>query len=258
MKTRMPTLFVGHGSPMNALEVNAHTSAWRQLGKSLPSPQAILVVSAHWYTNGTGVTAMEQPRTIHDFQGFPPELFAQQYPAPGSPELAQRIRQVLRPLPVTADQQWGLDHGAWSVLMHLYPQAQIPVVQLSIDARATPSAHYELAQRLGPLRDEGILIVGTGNVVHNLRRINWQTPPTAWPWATQFNDHIRNALLRNDHQAVIDYETAGEAARESVPTPEHFLPLLYVLGAAGADSQVSFPTDGIELGSISMLTVLCS
>jgi 4,5-DOPA dioxygenase extradiol len=258
VKTRMPTLFVGHGSPMNALELNAHTSAWRQLGESLPVPRAILAVSAHWYTNGTGVTAMLQPRTIHDFHGFPPELFAQQYPAPGSPELAHRAQQLLQPSPVVADSQWGLDHGTWSVLMHLYPQAQIPVVQLSIDARATPSDHYELAQRLAPLRDEGILILGSGNVVHNLRRINWTTPAGAWPWAAQFNDYIRNAVLRNDHQAVIRYEAVGEAARESVPTSEHFLPLLYVLGAAGAGGKVSFPTDGIELGSISMLTVLCS
>ncbi|HEY6641873.1 4,5-DOPA dioxygenase extradiol [Povalibacter sp.] len=255
---RMPTLFIGHGSPMNALEINSHTSAWRAMGESLPTPRAILAVSAHWYMDGTAVTAMEQSRTIHDFYGFPPELFAQNYPAPGSPDVAQRVQQVLQPLPVLADQQWGLDHGTWSVLLHLYPQAQIPVVQLSIDAREPPAFHYALGQRLAALRDEGVLILGSGNVVHNLRRIDWSTRGGGPSWATEFNDYIRSALMRNDHQAAIDYEVAGDAARLSVPTPEHYLPLLYVLGAAGAGSQVSFPTDGIELGSISMLTALCS
>jgi len=255
---RMPTVFIGHGSPMNALETNQHTNAWRALGESLPAPRAILVVSAHWYTEGTAVTAMQRPRTIHDFYGFPPELFAQTYPAPGSPEIARRVQEVLQPLPVVADEQWGLDHGTWSVLAHMYPQAQFPVLQLSIDAREPPAFHYRLGQRLAALRDEGVLIVGSGNIVHNLRRIDWNASNGGYPWATQFNDTIREALSRGDHQTAIDYEIMGDAARQSVPTPEHYLPLLYVLGAGGSDAEVSFPTDGIELGSISMLTVLCS
>lgn len=255
---RMPTVFIGHGSPMNALEANRHTHAWRALGESLPAPRAILAVSAHWYTDGTAVTAMERPRTIHDFYGFPPELFAQNYPAPGSPDIARRVQEVLQPLPVVADGQWGLDHGAWSVLVHVYPQAQIPVLQLSIDARQPPAFHYRLGERLAPLRDEGILILGSGNVVHNLRRIDWNASGSGYPWAVQFNDTIREALARGDHRAAIDYEQAGDAARLSVPTPEHYLPLLYVLGAGGTAARVSFPTDGIELGSISMLSVLCS
>ncbi|HMN45131.1 MAG TPA: 4,5-DOPA dioxygenase extradiol [Povalibacter sp.] len=255
---RMPTVFIGHGSPMNALEANRHTNAWRALGESLPTPRAILAVSAHWYIDGTAVTAMEHPRTIHDFYGFPPELFAQNYPAPGSPEIARRVQDVLRPLPVAADGQWGLDHGTWSVLVHVYPQAQIPVLQLSIDARQSPEFHYRLGERLAPLRDEGVLILGSGNVVHNLRRLDWNASGSGYPWATQFNDTLREALARGDHRAAIDYEQSGEAARLSVPTPEHYLPLLYVLGAGGTDAQVSFPTDGIELGSISMLSVLCS
>lgn len=253
----MPTLFIGHGSPMNALELNAHTRAWRALGESMPKPTAILAVSAHWYTNGVGVTAMQQPKTIHDFHGFPPELFAQRYPAPGSPALAARVQELL-PAPVTADHTWGLDHGTWSVLAHLYPQADVPVVQLSIDASLSPAAHYEFGGRLAALREEGVLVLGTGNVVHNLQRIQWGNPAPAWPWAERFNRLVRDALARGDHETVINYEQRGDDARLSAPTPEHYLPLLYVLGAGGANSQVSFPTDGIELGSISMLTVLCS
>ncbi|MBB6093612.1 4,5-DOPA dioxygenase extradiol [Povalibacter uvarum] len=258
MTSRMPTVFIGHGSPMNAVELNTHTSAWRALGESLPKPKAILAISAHWYANGTAVTAMTQPRTIHDFYGFPSELFAQRYAAPGSPALASRVQELLGPVPVAADQQWGLDHGTWSVLTHVYPQADIPVVQLSIDATLSNAAHYELGAQLAALRDEGVLIFGSGNVVHNLRRIQWNPSAAGWPWATTFNDGIREALARGDHQFAIDYEQLGEDARLAVPTPEHYLPLLYVLGAGGAQSEVSFPTDGIELGSISMLTVLCS
>lgn len=254
----MPTLFVGHGNPMNALEENSHTRIWRTLGQSLPRPRSILVVSAHWYTRGAGVTAMAQPRTIHDFYGFPPALFEQRYPAAGDPVLAARVQEVLRPVAVTADQEWGLDHGAWSVLVHLYPQADIPVVQLSIDATQPPGYHYELGQKLAALREEGVLILGSGNVVHNLRRAKWGADTSAYPWATAFNEQLRTALQRGDHRFAIDYASAGETALLSIPTPEHYLPLLYVLGASRAGDTISFPTDGIEMGSISMLAVLNS
>lgn len=252
----MPALFVGHGSPMNAIERNPHTEAWRHLGESLPRPKAILAVSAHWYTRGTGVTAMAQPRTIHDFYGFPPALFAQRYPAAGSPELAARVQEVLRPIAVTADQEWGLDHGTWSVLLHMYPQADIPVVQLSIDATQPAQYHYQLGQRLSGLRDEGVLLFGSGNVVHNLQTAKWGPQAGAYPWAVTFNDELRDAISRGDHQSAIQYEQFGEAASLSIPTPEHYLPLLYVLGAGSGGDAVSFPTDGVEMGSISMLTVL--
>ena len=241
---------------MNALEDNPHTRAWRQLGETMPRPRAILAVSAHWYTRGTGVTAMAQPRTIHDFYGFPPALFAQRYPAPGDPALAQQIQELLHPVAVSADQEWGLDHGTWSVLAHVYPQADIPVVQLSIDATQPPEHHYQLGRRLAPLRDAGVLIFGSGNVVHNLRRLNWEPAASAYPWAAAFDSRLRGALAEGDHRAAIHYERFGEAAALSVPTPEHYLPLLYVLGAGCTGDAVSFPTDGIEMGSISMLTVL--
>jgi len=269
--TRLPALFIGHGSPMNALETNRHTQAWRQLGHALsgtaagvPRPKAVLAVSAHWYTRGTAVTVASRPETIHDFHGFPPELFAVRYPAPGDPALAQRVQALLQPTvvvpdrPDKQDQQWGLDHGTWSVLTHVFPQADVPVVQLSIDATQPAEYHYELGRRLAPLREEGVLILGSGNVVHNLRVIKWGSDAEPYPWATDFNDRLRSALAGGDHQAAIDYQRF-ESAALSVPTPEHYLPLLYVLGAAAGrenrPTSIQFPTDGIELGSISMLTV---
>lgn len=252
----MPALFIGHGSPMNALEDNRHTRVWRNLGESLPKPKGIVAISAHWYTRGTGVTAMAQPKTIHDFYGFPPALFAQNYAAPGDPALASRVQELLRPVQVTADQQWGLDHGTWSVLVHVYPRADIPVVQLSIDATQPAQYHYELGRKLAVLRDEDVLIFGSGNVVHNLGVIRWTAGADAYPWAKSFNEQLRGALGRADHDFAVQYERAGEAASLSIPTPEHYLPLLYVLGAQSPQEAVSFPTDGIELGSISMLAVL--
>jgi 4,5-DOPA dioxygenase extradiol len=254
----MPAVFVGHGSPMNALEDNAHTRAWRAFGQQWPTPKAILAVSAHWYTRGSAVTAMAQPRTIHDFYGFPQELFAQRYPAPGDAALAERVRELLKPIRVDADHEWGLDHGTWSVLLHMYPRADVPVVQFSIDATQPAPYHYEIGQRLSSLRDEGVLLLGSGNVVHNLRRVNWDADPGGYPWAVAFNDQLRSALTRDDHQVAIDYAAVGDAARLSVPTPEHYLPLLYVLGARAPDDRISFPTDGIEMGSISMLSVAYS
>jgi 4,5-DOPA dioxygenase extradiol len=253
---RMPAVFFGHGSPMNALEQNRYTDAWRRLGETLPQPKAILAVSAHWETRGTAVTAMDKPRTIHDFGGFPQELFEVQYPAPGSPLLAARVRELLAPVEVRLDQSWGLDHGTWSVLAHAFPDANVPVVQLSLDASQPPRYHYELGARLAPLRDEGVLIVGSGNVVHNLGRILWAEDARPYDWAVRFNEKVRAHLAAREHQPLIDYASLGDDARLCVPTPEHYLPLLYVLAQQNADETVTLPIDGIELGAIGMLTAI--
>jgi len=253
--TRLPAVFFGHGSPMNTLERNRYTDAWRRLGATLPQPKAILAVSAHWMTRGTAVTAMDKPRTIHDFGGFPQELFEVQYPAPGSPALAARVRELLAPIEVQQDQDWGLDHGTWSVLAHVYPHANVPVVQLSLDAGQPPRYHYELGAHLAPLRDEGVLIVGSGNVVHNLGRMQWAEDATSYDWATRFNEKVRAHLAAREHAALIDYELLDKDARLSVPTPEHYLPLLYILAQQSQGEALSLPVDGIEYGSIGMLTV---
>jgi 4,5-DOPA dioxygenase extradiol len=251
----MPALFVGHGNPMNALERNVYTDAWRVVGTSLPRPRAILCISAHWYVRTTMVTAMATPRTIHDFGGFPPELFAVRYGAPGSPTLAEEIRLLLAPLDIGLDQAWGLDHGTWSVLVHLFPEADIPVVQLSIDRTQSASFHYRLGAALAPLSDDGVLILGSGNVVHNLETYAWGGHPSgAFDWAIRFDDQVRRLLDDGDHDPLVDYEQMGPDARLAVPTPDHFLPLLYVIGA-GQRRRVSYPVQGIEGGSISMLTV---
>ena len=251
--SRMPALFIGHGSPMNALERNRYTEAWRALGAALPKPKAVLCISAHWLTRGLAVTAMPMPRTIHDFGGFPRELSALQYPAPGDAALAARVAELLAPTPVAQDQSWGLDHGAWSVLVHLFPQADVPVVQLSLDANQPASFHYALGQRLGTLRDEGVLILGSGNVVHNLGRIDWNGG--AYDWATRFNDWARARIERGEHAALIAWQAQGEDARLAIPTPEHYWPLLPVLGAQRADEPAQLLVDGIEMGSISMLAL---
>ncbi|MGV8997820.1 MAG: 4,5-DOPA dioxygenase extradiol [Parvibaculaceae bacterium] len=252
----MPAVFIGHGNPMYAIEPNAYTAGWAQLAASLPRPKAILCISAHWYTQGTGVTAMLAPRTIHDFGRFPQALFDVQYPAPGDPALAARIIDLLQPLGVISDTSWGLDHGTWSVLVHAFPQADIPVLQLSIDGTKPNSFHYELGQRLSALRDEGVLIIGSGNVVHNLSLVKWQGDATPFDWATSFNDAVRDHITRSDHAPLIDYEAMGEPALLSIPTPDHYLPLLYVLGAIRPSDKVTFPVDGIDMGSLSMLCVL--
>ena len=254
MSGAQPAVFFGHGSPMNTLERNRHTDAWRRFGNDGPRPAAILAVSAHWYIRGAAVTAMAKPQTIHDFGGFPPALHAVQYPAPGDPALAARVRDLLAPVDVRMDQEWGLDHGTWSVLAHAYPEADVPVVQLAIDRTQPGSFHYELGRRLAPLRDEGVMIVGSGDVVHNLRVIQWGTDAVTYPWATQFNDAFREHMQRREHAPLIDYEAMGEAARLSNPTPDHYLPALYVLGAQRDGDETSIITDGIELGSISMLS----
>lgn len=255
---RMPAVFFGHGSPMNTLERNRYTEAWSGIGKSVPAPMAILVVSAHWLTRGTAVTAMNAPRTIHDFGGFPPELSEFQYPAPGNPDLAGRIRSLLAPIDVRLDQDWGLDHGTWSVLAHAFPAADVPVVQLSIDNAQSPQFHYDLGQRLAPLRDEGVLIIGSGNVVHNLGIMDWRAADKAYDWATRFNQRMRRHLDKREHAPLIDYQRMGQDAQLAVPTPEHYLPLLYVLGLQDDKSVITIPVDGVEFGSISMLTAVVS
>jgi 4,5-DOPA dioxygenase extradiol len=251
----MPVVFFGHGSPMNTLDRNQYTEAWRRLGESIPTPKAILCVSAHWYTQGIAVTAMSHPRTIHDFYGFPQALFDVQYPAPGNSRLASRVRDLLAPLDVALDESWGLDHGTWSVLKHAYPRADVPVVQLSVDGTQPARFHYETGRRLAPLRDEGVLIAGSGNVVHNLRLMK-RNGGQAFDWAMRFNERIREALASRDHSMLVDFEKLGEDARLSVPTPEHYLPLLYIAALQGTHESMVFPVDGYDLGSVSMLTAV--
>ncbi len=253
---RMPAVFIGHGSPMNALEHNRYTDAWRELGRTLPRPRAILAVSAHWQTRGTAVTAMDRPRTIHDFGGFPRELFEVQYPASGHPALAARVQELLAPVPVSMNSDWGLDHGTWSVLTHLYPQADVPVVQLSLDTVLSPRGHYQLAAQLAPLRDEGVLILGSGNVVHNLGLMRWTENQPPFDWATRFNNQVRGWLQHHDFDALIDFSTHGNAAALSIPSAEHYLPLLYVIAQQQPGEGVSLPVDGIEYGSIGMLAAV--
>ena len=251
--SRMPAIFFGHGSPMNTLEHNRYTDAWRQLGALAGRPRAILAISAHWYTEGTAVTAMKQPKTIHDFYGFPQALFDVQYRAPGDPDLAARVRDLLAPVDVTLDHSWGLDHGTWSVLRHAFPQADVPVVQLAIDATQPAALHHTLGVHLAPLRDEGVLIVGSGNDVHNLRMIGWGGG-APYEWATRFNEYVGDALATRRYQRLIDYEQAGPDARLAVPTPDHYLPLLYVLGTQREDEALHVAIDGIEIRSIGMLS----
>jgi 4,5-DOPA dioxygenase extradiol len=251
----LPAIFFGHGSPMIALEDNAVSQTWRQIGTRLPRPEAILCVSAHWQTRGTAVTAMTAPRTIHDFGGFPPALHDMQYRAPGSPQLAARVSQILAPLPVTLDQAWGLDHGTWTVLRHVYPDADIPVVQLSMDITQSPQHQFELGRRLACLRDEGVLIIGSGNVVHNLGRLNWNPTGRPHTWAQRFHEYVRTAIVEDQPERLIDYERAGDDARLAVPTPDHYWPLLYIMGARRANDVARLEVDHIELGALSMLTV---
>ncbi|SDR51120.1 4,5-DOPA dioxygenase extradiol [Paraburkholderia fungorum] len=254
--TRMPVMFFGHGSPMNALEDNRATRAWASMGAAAGTPRAILMISAHWLTRGTAVTAMSQPRTIHDFGAFPPALFAQQYPAPGDPALASRVAELLAPLPVTLDDRWGFDHGTWSVLGKAFPDARIPVVQVGMNRSCDARCHYELGRALRPLRDEGVLIAASGNIVHNLPAMDWSKPDSGYAWAQTFHDRIANAIAGNRPDEVIDYEKAGAIALHSVPTPDHYWPVLYALGARHDDDDVSFESNFLEYGSLSMLSFI--
>lgn len=253
-----PAIFLGHGSPMNALEENQFTQAWHRLGQRFGKPKAILAISAHWMTSGVAVTAMTQPKTIHDFGGFPPALFALQYPAAGDPALAQRVADMLTPLAVQQNHSWGLDHGTWSVLVKIYPDADVPVVQLSLNLDEDAGFHYALGQKLAALRDEGVMMIASGNVVHNLRRLDPRASGNkgGFEWAHQFNDQIRTAIIQGNFAAAINYQQFGYSAELSVPTVEHYLPLLYVLGAARANDQIEILCDELVMGAISMMSVL--
>jgi 4,5-DOPA dioxygenase extradiol len=256
MSAVMPSVFFGHGNPLNALQQNAYTAAWTALGKALPRPSAILCVSAHWYLPGTRVTAMASPRTIHDFGGFPRELYEVRYPAAGDPALATRVQELLAPIAVGRDHEWGLDHGTWSVLCHAFPAADIPVVQLSLDETQPAAFHYTVGKRLAPLRDEGVLIIGSGNLVHNLHAYAWgRHPAEPLDWAVRFEQHARALLLAGDDGPLVAYETLGRDALLAVPTPDHYLPLLYMLAVRRAAEPLTFPVEGFDGGSISMLTV---
>ena len=241
---------------MNALLDNPYTQAWCNIGEKIARPKAILSISAHWFVPETGVTISTAPRTIHDFGGFPRELYQVQYPAPGDPELARRVQSLLAPLPVALDDSWGLDHGTWSVLKHVYPHADIPIVQLSIDERQPAAFHFELGKRLSPLRDEGVLIVGSGNLVHNLHTYAWgRHMPDPYDWAVRFESDARQMMVAGEYQPLIDYEKLGREALLSIPTPDHYLPLLYVIATRQQKDTVSFPVEGVDGGSISMLAV---
>ena len=256
MAKLMPAIFFGHGNPMNAVSSNAYTEAWRRIGEQTARPKAILSISAHWYVPGTGVTVSTAPRTIHDFGGFPPELYQVQYPAPGEPALARRVQNLLAPLDVTLDDSWGLDHGTWSVLKHVYPAADIPVVQLSIDETKPASFHFDIGRKLAPLRDEGVLIVGSGNIVHNLHTYAWgRHSRDPYDWAVRFESAARDVMLAGEFTPLVNYETLGRDALLSIPTPDHYLPLLYVLACHQKGESIRFPVEGVDGGSISMLSV---
>jgi 4,5-DOPA dioxygenase extradiol len=256
---RMPVLFLGHGSPMNAIEENEFVERWRTLGKTLRKPHAILCVSAHWETRGTYVTAMEKPATIHDFGGFPQELFDVQYPAPGNPELAKEIKSIMKRTEVGLDQKWGLDHGCWSVISRLYPNADVPVIQMSLDYYQAPQYHFELAKELAPLRTKGILIVGSGNMVHNLRMVAWDkfnATEYGYDWAIEANEKIKKYILNDDYQHLFDYKAQGKALTLAIPTPEHFHPLMYSLALKEQNEKVSLFNDKIVAGSLAMTSLI--
>ncbi len=256
MTNLMPAIFIGHGNPMNALSENIYTKGWASIGKSIQRPKAILSVSAHYYIPFCMVTSNPIPPTIHDFSGFPNELYQVEYPAPGSPELAQRVKELLKPTPVRFDESWGLDHGTWSVLKHMFSTADIPVVQLSIDENRPPIFHYEMGNRLMSLREEGILIMGSGNIVHNLAAYNWNNkdiPP--FDWAMRFEKYVREMLIEGDFNSLINYQNFGDDAMLSVPIPDHYLPFIYILGLRKEMEKVSFPVQGVDGGSVSMLAV---
>ena len=255
---RMPVLFLGHGSPMNAIEENQFVRGFREVSKKIPTPNAILCISAHWFTKGTFVTSGEIQKTIHDFYGFPPELFAVQYPAKGNPELAKETVELLSPNPVIETDSWGLDHGAWSVIRHLYPEANIPVIQMSIDYTKSAQYHFELAEKLSKLRDKGILIIGSGNIIHNLRLIDWRninTVGAGWDWAIEARAKTNEWILDGNYQNLIHFEKHGTALKNAVPTPDHYLPLIYTLGLKKKTEEISLFNDELIGGSLSMTSV---
>lgn len=252
---KMPVLFMGHGSPMNAIEENEFVNGWRELGTTIPKPSAILCISAHWETRGTQVTAMEKPATIHDFGGFPRQLYEVQYPAPGEPALARETKSMVRSTEVFLDEKWGLDHGCWSVVRRLYPDADVPVIQMSLDYYKPPQEHYAIAGELRSLRNKGVLIIGSGNIVHNLGLVAWDkldVPGYGFDWALEAKDKIRNLIISGDHKSLIGYKQLGREVNLAVPTPDHFLPLLYTLALKENNDQVTFHNDKTVAGSLSM------
>ena len=251
----MPVLFVGHGSPMNGIEDNEFSERWSRMGKELAQPAAVLCISAHWFTRGTFVTAMERPQTIHDFSGFPKALFDVHYPAPGSPELADATKSIIRKTGVVLDHEWGLDHGCWSVVRRMYPGANIPVLQLSIDATKPPQWHFELAKELSSLRKKGVLIIGSGNIVHNLGMLDWQKPDTGYDWALEMDTAFKAFIVQGSYDKLINYPALGKAALLSIPTAEHYLPLLYTLGLKERGESVSFFNEKLTMGSLSMTSL---
>lgn len=252
---KTPLLFIGHGSPMNGIEDNEFSETWVKLGREIAAPRAVLCVSAHWFTKGTHVTAMENPKTIHDFYGFPKALFEVQYPAPGDPSLAKETASIVQKTKVGLNHEWGLDHGTWSVVRRMFPEAKIPVLQLSIDYTKDASFHYGLAKELSSLRKKGVLIVGSGNMVHNLGIMNWKLPEKGYDWAIEMNETLKSLIARGDHAPLLHYEALGEAAKLSIPTPEHYLPLVYVLGLKEEKESVNFFNDKTVMGSVSMTSV---
>lgn len=254
----MPVLFIGHGSPMNGIENNDFSKSWAAMGKSIPKPTAVLVVSAHWLTRGTHITAMEQPRTIHDFGGFPDALFQVQYPAPGSPQLASETQKLITSVPIELDHEWGLDHGTWTVVRHMYPQADVPVLQLSIDYSKPPQFHYDLAKELQALRKKGVLIIGSGNMVHNLGKVAWDklnVPEYGYDWALEINQTFKEKISNHDHKALIAYQQLGTAALLAIPTPDHYYPLLYTLGLQTNTDDITYFNDRAVGGSLTMTSV---
>lgn len=257
----MPVLFAGHGSPMNAIEDNQFTRGWRDIAETILKPEAILCISAHWETKGTCVTAMDNPKTIHDFGGFPEALYNVQYPAPGSPDLAEETIRTVRKTEVRHDNSWGLDHGCWSVIKHMYPDADIPVIQMSLDYSKSPESHYELAGELASLRKKGVLIIGSGNMVHNLGMIAWDKmdlPEYGYDWALEASAKMKKLILSGDHKPLIDFRSQGRAFENAIPTPEHFLPLLYILALKEADEQITFFNDKPVMGSLTMTSLKIS
>jgi 4,5-DOPA dioxygenase extradiol len=253
---KMPVLFVGHGNPMNAITDNSYSQSWKSIGEQLPVPNAILCMSAHWLTKGTFVTMAEQPKTLHDFGGFPKELFAVQYPATGAPEYARRLISAIKSITVQEDFAWGLDHGAWSILKNMYPNANIPVFQMSIDATKPPLYHYNLAKELSDLRNQGVLILASGNIVHNLGILSWDGKIKAFDWALEFDAFVKNNIIDNNPLALIDYQKLGKLAALAHPSNEHYLPLLYALGLRENTDSVQFFNEEMDLGSLSMRSVV--
>jgi 4,5-DOPA dioxygenase extradiol len=253
--TRMPVLFLGHGSPMNAIEDNEFVQGFRNIGKGIPKPKAIICFSAHWETKGTFVTAMQNPKTIHDFGGFPKELYDVQYSAKGNPELAEEIKKQVKKSEVGLDQSWGLDHGAWSVIKHLYPEANIPVLQLSIDYTKPPQYHYALSKELQSFRDKGVLIIGSGNMVHNLRKVAWDKmnqPNYAFDWAAEASDKMKKLILADSHQQLINYTSLGKSFELAIPTPEHYMPMIFALGQKKSNDEIKLFNDKAVGGSLTM------